>query len=155
VHESMRLYPPAWLIPRESKDDDEMGGFRIVRGATILLCPYVTHRHPAFWENPEAFEPDRFLPERAHGRHRYAYFPFGGGPRMCMGVEMAMMEVVLILVMIVARYRVDLAAWHREAEELSVQWTFTASRTCAVGSGGRRARRSRAVPKTACCWCDR
>ena len=65
--------------------------------------PLLTHRHPDFWENPEAFDPERFLPARSHDRPRHAYFPFGGGPRLCMGVDMAMMEMLLIMAMVVQR----------------------------------------------------
>jgi cytochrome P450 len=114
LHESLRVYPPVWVFPRDAIKDDEIGGYRIRAGSTILLSPYITHRHPEFWENPEAFDPERFLPERSHGRPRHAYFPFGGGPRLCMGVDMAMMEMMLIMVMVVQRYRVHLVSYHRE-----------------------------------------
>jgi len=114
LHESLRLYPPVWVIPRDAINDDEIGGYRVPAGSTILLSPYLTHRHPDFWENSEAFDPDRFLPERSHGRPRHAYFPFGGGPRLCMGVDMAMMEMLLIVAMVVRRYRVHLVSCHRE-----------------------------------------
>ena len=86
-------------------------------GSTILLSPYLTHRHPDFWENPEAFDPDRFLPARSQDRPRHAYFPFGGGPRLCMGVDMAMMEMLLIMAMVVQRYRLHLVSGHREEPE--------------------------------------
>ena len=114
VNESLRVYPPVWVIPRDAIHDDEIGGFRIPAGSTILLSPYLTHRHPQFWDNPEAFDPERFLPARSEGRPRHAYFPFGGGPRLCMGVDMAMMEMLLIIAMVVQRYRVHLVAGHRE-----------------------------------------
>ena len=78
LQESLRVYPPVWVIPRDAISDDEIGGHRIPAGSTILLSPYLTHRHPAFWENPEAFDPDRFLPARSHDRPKLAYFPFGG-----------------------------------------------------------------------------
>ncbi len=117
VQETLRVFPPVWLIPRDAIADDEIGGFRIPAGSTILLSPYLTHRHPDFWENPEAFDPERFLPERSVGRPRYAYYPFGGGPRLCMGVEMAMMEIVLIVAMVAQRYRLHLVSGHREEPE--------------------------------------
>ena len=117
VQESMRVYPPVWVIPRDAINDDQIGGYRIPAGSTILLSPYVTHRHPDFWENPEAFDPERFLPARSKDRPRHAYFPFGGGPRLCMGVEMAMMELLLIMVMIVQRYRLHLVSCHHEEPE--------------------------------------
>ena len=117
VHESLRVYPPVWVIPRDAIGEDEIGGSRIPAGATILLSPYLTHRHPEFWQNPEAFDPDRFLPERMRDRPRHAYFPFGGGPRLCMGVDMAMMETLLIIAMVVQRYRLHLVSGHREEPE--------------------------------------
>jgi cytochrome P450 len=117
LQESLRVYPPVWVIPRDAINDDEIGGHRIPAGSTILLSPYITHRHAGFWENPEAFDPDRFLPERSADRPRHAYFPFGGGPRLCMGVDMAMMEMTLIMAMVVQRYRLHLESCHREEPE--------------------------------------
>jgi cytochrome P450 len=78
----------------------------------ILLSPYTTHRHPAFWEDPEEFDPERFTPERSTGRPHYAYFPFGGGPRMCIGSSFAMMEAQLVLATIVQRYSLRLFPDH-------------------------------------------
>jgi cytochrome P450 len=117
AQEALRLYPPVWVIPRDAIKNDCIDGHRIPAGSTILLSPYVTHRHPDFWENPEAFDPDRFLPERVKERPRYAYFPFGGGPRLCMGADMALMEVLLIMVTVVQRFRLPLVAGHREQAE--------------------------------------
>ena len=117
VQESLRIFPPVWIIPRDAIKDDEIGGHRIPAGSTVLLSPYLTHRHSAFWENPEGFDPERFLPDRSKGRPRYAYFPFGGGPRLCMGVDMAIMETLLIMVMVVQRYRLHLVSCHREEPE--------------------------------------
>jgi cytochrome P450 len=117
VHESLRIIPPVWIIPRDALKDDEIGGFKIPAKSTVLLSPYLTHRHPEFWENPEAFDPERFLPERAKGRPRHAYFPFGGGPRLCMGLDMAIMETLLILAMVVQRFQVHLVPGHREEPE--------------------------------------
>jgi cytochrome P450 len=114
LQESLRLYPPVWVIPRDAIKADRIGGCRISAGSTILISPYITHRHPDFWENPEAFDPDRFLPGAASDRPRHAYFPFGGGPRLCMGVDMAMMEMMLIMVMVAQRHRIHLASYHRE-----------------------------------------
>lgn len=117
LQESLRMYPPVWVIPRDAINDDQIGGYRVPAGSTILLSPYLTHRHPDFWENPEAFDPERFLQARAHDRPRHAYFPFGGGPRLCMGVDMAMMEMMLIMVMVVQRHRIHLVSCHREEPE--------------------------------------
>jgi cytochrome P450 len=117
VNECLRLFPPVWIIPRDAIKDDEIGGYPIRAGSTILLCPYLTHRHPEFWQNPEAFDPDRFLPAHSVGRPRHAYFPFGGGPRLCMGADMAIMETLLIMAMIVQKYRLHLVSGHHEEAE--------------------------------------
>jgi cytochrome P450 len=113
VEETMRLYPPAWALSRMPLADDVIGGFRIPKGVNIFLSPYITHRHPEFWENPEGFDPERFSPERSAGRPRYAYLPFGGGPRQCIGNNFALMEAQLILATIAQRYRLDLAPAYR------------------------------------------
>ena len=78
IEESMRLYPPAWGIGRDSYQEDEIGGYRIEAKASVFLSPWLMHRDPRFWDDPEAFDPERFSPERSAGRPRYAYFPFGG-----------------------------------------------------------------------------
>jgi len=141
LKESLRLYPPVWVIPRDAIHDDHIGGYRVPAGSTIMLSPYVTHRHPDFWENPEAFDPERFLPARSKGRPFHAYFPFGGGPRLCMAEDMGTMEVLLIMVMIVQRYRLHLVSCHREEPECildmlprhrvraTIQWQPSASRS--------------------------
>ncbi|HVE83061.1 MAG TPA: cytochrome P450 [Myxococcales bacterium] len=108
IEESMRLYPPAWIFGREALVDDVIQGFLVPRGSTVMLSPYVTHRHRDFWENPEGFDPDRFAPEQAQGRHRYAYFPFAAGPRMCIGDSFARMEMPIILSLVAERYAVHL-----------------------------------------------
>lgn len=108
LEESLRLYPPAWSFSRNALADDELGGYHIPAGSTVLLCPYTTHRHPAFWEQPEVFDPLRFTPECVAARPHYAYFPFGGGPRLCIGSAFAMMEAQLILATVAQRYRLCL-----------------------------------------------
>lgn len=108
IQESMRLYPPVWGILRRVEEDDEIGGFHIPAGSDVVACAYGTHRHPAFWDNPEGFDPDRFLPERSEGRHRAAYYPFSIGSRSCIGNHFAMMELVLVLATLAQRYRFDL-----------------------------------------------
>jgi cytochrome P450 len=113
VDEALRLYPPAWVLARTPLVDDVVGDYRIPKGVSVYLSPFITHRHPDFWENPEGFDPERFTPERSAGRPRYAYFPFGGGPRMCIGNNFALMEAQLILATIAQRYRLDLAAGYR------------------------------------------
>jgi cytochrome P450 len=112
LEESMRLYPPGWGFERCAIGDDEIGGYHIPTGSLLFLCPYVTHRHPAFWDTPEEFDPERFTSERSAGRPRYAYFPFGGGPRQCIGNEFAMMECQLVVAMVAQRYRLHLVPGH-------------------------------------------
>lgn len=108
LHESLRLHPPVWIISRRAIDDDEIGGYPIPAGSNVTVSPYTMHRHPAFWTDPQRVEPERFAPERAAGRHRYAYLPFGGGPRYCIGSHFAMMEAQLILATVSQRYRLTL-----------------------------------------------
>ncbi|MGA9523426.1 MAG: cytochrome P450, partial [Myxococcaceae bacterium] len=108
IHESMRLYPPAWFTSRKAIHDDVIGGVHIPAGSTVLVLPWVTHRDPRFWENPEGFDPDRFSPEVSASRPKLAYFPFSAGPRMCIGNTFATMEMQLVLAMVVQRYRLDL-----------------------------------------------
>jgi cytochrome P450 len=107
IDETLRLYLPACLISRRAVDDDAIGGYRIPAGSTLFLGPYVTQRRPDLWENSEGFHPERFDPERADGHPRYAYFPFGGGPRQCIGNNFALMEATLV-VAVAWRYRLDL-----------------------------------------------
>ena len=108
IEEAMRLYPPAWAFGRHALQEDEIGGYAVPKGAYVLLFPYVTHRHPAFWERPDEFDPERFSPERAAGRLRFAYFPFGGGPRLCIGNQFALAEAQLILATILSHYQLRL-----------------------------------------------
>ncbi len=108
IEEAMRLYPPAWGLGRRALGNDEIGGYSIPQGAYVLVFPYVTHRHPAFWERPGEFDPERFSDARSAGRHRFAYFPFGGGPRLCLGNQFALSEAQLILATILLRYQLRL-----------------------------------------------
>ncbi|KRV49941.1 hypothetical protein AQ490_17920 [Wenjunlia vitaminophila] len=108
LSESMRLYPPVWTVERDAVEEDEVGGVRVRPGSTVVVPPYLVHRHPGVWENPEAFDPERFLPPRSTGRPKYAFIPFGGGRRGCIGNVFALMEVTLALAMITQRYRLDL-----------------------------------------------
>ena len=107
VQETMRLYPPAWSIGRRCEAEDTLGGYRIARDSLVILSPWVTHRHPRFWPNPEGFDPERFA-AGADKRPRYAYFPFGGGPRQCIGNNFALMEADLVLATLVQRFDADL-----------------------------------------------
>ena len=106
IEEAMRLYPPAPAVTgRRAVADDEMGGVKIEAGDRILISTWILHRHRKLWDDPETFDPDRFSPERSAGRHRFAYMPFGGGPRICIGMGMAMQEAVLILATLAQRFR--------------------------------------------------
>jgi cytochrome P450 len=110
ARESLRLYPPAWLFEREAVADDQIGGFRIPAGSVVLVSPFVTHRHPAFWDDPERFDPERFTAERTAPRPKHAYLPFGAGRRSCIGSAFALMELVLVVATIAQRYRLQLAS---------------------------------------------
>jgi cytochrome P450 len=103
--EALRLYPPAWLITRSAIAEDEILGFHIPAGALIILSPYTLHRHAQFWQQPEDFNPDRFISEN---QTRYSYIPFGGGPHLCIGNNFAMIEAQLILAISAQRFRFNL-----------------------------------------------
>ncbi|MDJ0755235.1 MAG: cytochrome P450 [Ardenticatenaceae bacterium] len=108
LKEALRLYPPAWFISRNAIGDDEIGGYSIPAGSLVSASVFLAHRHPEFWPDPLKFDPDRFLPEREKNRPRYAYLPFGGGPRLCIGNTFAMVEATLILTTLVQRLRLEL-----------------------------------------------
>ncbi len=108
VQESMRLYPPIWATGRVAVGAQRLGGFAVPDGSLVLLSPWVMHRDPSLWPEPERFEPERFLPERAEARPRYAWFPFGGGARLCLGNHFALMEMAVVLATVLARYRLTL-----------------------------------------------
>ena len=105
VDETLRLYPPAWITNRQAIAEDEILGHRIPAGSFVSLSPYVLHRHPNYWDHPDAFDPERFAPGRTNGRPRFAYFPFGGGPRQCIGQSMALVEAQLVLATVLGRCR--------------------------------------------------
>jgi cytochrome P450 len=111
AEEAMRLFPPFWFWTRTSHADGEIGGYFVPGGSLILLCPYATHRHPAYWQEPEAFRPERFAAD-APPRPRDAYYPFGTGQRVCIGRHLAMLEMQLILSMVAQRFRPRLAPGH-------------------------------------------
>jgi cytochrome P450 len=113
IEETLRLYPPAWGIARQSIAQDEIGDYHIPKGVQLMVTQYVTHRHPDFWERPEVFEPERFRPECVAKRPKFAYYPFGGGPRGCIGNQFALMEMQLILATLAQRYQLSLVPGHR------------------------------------------
>lgn len=106
VQEAMRLYPPGWMFVRTAIQDDDMGGYCIPAGSLVILSPYVMHRHPAFWQNPDEFEPLRF--SESNARPRYAYFPFGGGARQCIGDRLGLMEAQLTTALVAQKYSLRL-----------------------------------------------
>lgn len=118
--ETLRLYPPAWIVARRAIEGDTLGPYEVEPGAAIILSTYVTHRHREFWEEPERFDPERFRPGRAEKQHRYAYFPFGGGPRQCIGNTFAQMEATLILAALTQRYKLRLPPGHPPVEPLAL-----------------------------------
>src|SRR5258706_2282318 len=109
IEESMRLYPPApGLSNRAVLEDDEVCGMKIAKGKQVSVIPWLIHRHRTLWDNPERFDPERFSPARSQGRHRFAYLPFGAGPRVCIGMALAMTEAQLILATLAQRFRLAL-----------------------------------------------
>ena len=106
IKEAMRLYPPAYALGRLLHVDEEIGGYRIPAGANVLVSQWATHRHPEFWRDPERFDPSRFSAELEAERHPYAYFPFGRGPRSCIGSYFAMLESVVAVAAVLQRYRI-------------------------------------------------
>ncbi len=105
MEETLRLYPPAYVYSRKVQQDDVIGGYQIPAGSLVDISPWVTHRHPDFWEAPDTFRPERFSAEQVAQRSRSAYFPFSYGPHQCIGNNFAMMEAQLILASVAQHYR--------------------------------------------------
>jgi cytochrome P450 len=99
LQEAMRMMPPAWCVVRKAVGEDILSGVRIPSGSLVYLSPYLVHRHPEFWDNPEAFDPSRFTPENDARRHPSAYIPFGAGPRKCLGAAFATMQMKIVIAM--------------------------------------------------------
>ncbi|MCC6616877.1 MAG: cytochrome P450 [Anaerolineae bacterium] len=108
VKEGLRLYPPVWLITREAITGVSIGGYELKPGHVVVICPYVMHRHPAYFAEPEQFQPERFADGSEKRWPHFAYFPFGGGPRVCLGQAFALMETTLILATLTQRFRLTL-----------------------------------------------
>jgi cytochrome P450 len=106
--EAMRLYPPAAMLSRQAIADDELAGVHIPAGAVISVSPYVLHRRRGLWDNPDAFDPSRFLGERRERIDRFAYIPFGAGPRVCIGMAFAMQEGIILLANLLRAFRFEL-----------------------------------------------
>ena len=113
IEEAMRLFPPAFTISRLALADDEVGGHPIRAGSLVSISPYLTHRNPRLWKDPLRFDPERFAPDRVKKRHRFAFLPFGGGPRVCVGAGFAMAEACLVLATIAHAYRLRVVPGHR------------------------------------------
>jgi cytochrome P450 len=102
--ETLRLYPPAWIVTRKSREADVLGGFRLPAGSLVVMSPYITQRRADLWPDPDAFRPERFL-DRSVRRERFAYFPFGGGAHLCIGNHFAILEAAMILATLGQRFR--------------------------------------------------
>ncbi|MEZ4884094.1 MAG: cytochrome P450 [Chitinophagales bacterium] len=108
LQETMRLYPPAWIMDRVALSDDKLGEFDVPKGQVISLFIYGAHRNPNYWDNPEHFDPDRFTKEAMKERPAFSYFPFGGGPRLCIGQQFAYMEMQLVVAEMIRKFRIEL-----------------------------------------------
>jgi cytochrome P450 len=121
LDEAMRLYPPVYVMFRQPKTDVKLGGYRVPEGSLVMLPQWVVHRDPRYYDDPEVFDPDRWTPERRRQRPTYAFFPFGGGPRICIGKQFSLLEARLILGVLLQRF--DL---HRTSDEpLALRPTLT------------------------------
>jgi cytochrome P450 len=120
VQESMRLYPPVWGIARRSKSLNNFQGYTVPPNSYIAITPYVLHRNPEHWVNPNLFDPDRFSPGKSKSRHPYAYLPFGAGPRACIGAGMAMLEMQLIIAQILPLFKLTPTKDHPVEMEAAV-----------------------------------
>jgi len=119
IQEALRLYPPGWLFTRRTVEADELGGYPIAARTDVFISPYMLHRHPAFWNDPERFDPGRFAGIDAKERHRFAYIPFSVGPRHCIGENMAMFEMLVHVTRMTRRFR--LTRLSREPIEFEAQ----------------------------------
>ena len=113
IEEVMRLYPPAWGFSRQAVNDDELGGYRLPSGWLAFVIPYVLHRLPAYWEEADRFEPERFSPARSADRAKFVYLPFGAGPRQCIGNHFAMIELLVVVATLAQRFSPRLVPGHR------------------------------------------
>ena len=107
INEALRLYPPIWRLTRKTLCDTVISGNTISAGSTVIVSQYVTQRDPRFWSNPDSFDPERFLPGRHRPSHKFSFFPFGSGPRACLGYHLALMELHVIIMRIALSYRLS------------------------------------------------
>ncbi|HEX2573471.1 MAG TPA: cytochrome P450 [Polyangia bacterium] len=105
LQETLRLYVPGWILPRGARDDVDLGGRRIPKDAAVLLCAYATHHDARWWKDPERFDPERFTPEEVARRPRYAFYPFGGGQRQCIGMQFAYIEALYAVAILARKFR--------------------------------------------------
>jgi cytochrome P450 len=105
VHESLRLYPPITMLAKDVLEDDQIAGYRVTRGSLAVFSPYLTHRHPDFWPDPERFDPERFAPGQAERHHRHSWIPFSGGYHSCIGAMFALQEMKIAIACSARRYR--------------------------------------------------
>ncbi|MFN9811316.1 MAG: cytochrome P450, partial [Deltaproteobacteria bacterium] len=141
IQQAQPHYPPALIVRRETGGPITLAGRAVAAGTQVVVSPWLVHRDPRWWPRPEAFDPDRFLPETSKTRPRFAYFPFGGGPRVCIGSHFAMLEAVLLFALVASRFEVELLPF----EELR----FAPSVTLQPARGGVRVRfRLRDRPRT-------
>jgi cytochrome P450 len=110
IRETMRLFPPAWVMTRRAAEKVEIGGYVVPLGSNIIVSPWVTHRDARFFPNPEVFDPERWADERMQAIPKFAYFPFGGGPRACIGNNFALMEAAILLAAVAQRFQVSMVA---------------------------------------------
>jgi cytochrome P450 len=110
IQEVARLRPSIWWFARVAINDDNIAGQQIKAGTTVFISQYLIHTQPTIWDDPEKFDPDRFLPERTMSRSKFAYFPFGAGPRVCIGSSFAMMEMQFVLAMILRRFDISITS---------------------------------------------
>lgn len=120
IQETLRLYPPVYALGRTAIDHDNIGGYHLPAKSEVVILPYITQRHPDFWDEPEKFSPERFAPDKINSRLRYAYFPFGGGPRQCIGNNFALIECHLILATLAQKYRMTPVEGHKVEHDPSV-----------------------------------
>jgi cytochrome P450 len=120
LQETMRLYPPAAMMAREARRDCAIGGYRVRRGTTVLVSQWVMHRDPRYFDDPDTFNPDRWSGELAKRLPRYAYFPFGGGQRMCIDSGFAKMEAALVLATMAQQFRPSLVPGHPVVPSMAI-----------------------------------
>ena len=121
MDETLRLYSPVATMARDAVKDTDVDGYAVPAGSIVTVTPYITHRHPEFWSRPGSFYPEHFAPEAVEARPRYAYYPFGAGPRVCLGKHFALLEAALVLAEVGQRYRLSLAS----DEPIGVRWSGT------------------------------